>query len=59
LLVATDGLHAYAATAAIVEAAGSAALDDAARMLIALPRLPSGEVPDDIAVVLVRVISRP
>ena len=52
LLVATDGLHAYASTAAIVQAAGTATLDDAARRLIALPRLLSGEVPDDIAVVL-------
>lgn len=55
LLVATDGLHAYAPTAAIVEAAESVALEDAARKLIALPQLPSGEVPDDIAVVLVRI----
>lgn len=59
LLVATDGLHAYAPMAVIVEVARSAALDDAARKLIALPRLPSGEIPDDIAVVLVRIISRP
>ena len=59
LLVATDGLHAYAPMAAIVETARSAMLDHAARKLIALPRLRSGEVPDDIAVVLIRVISRP
>ena len=52
MLVATDGLHAYASTAAIGQAAGTATLDDAARRLIALPRLRSGEVPDDIAVVL-------
>lgn len=58
LLVATDGLYIYASTAAIVEAAGSAALEDAARKLIALPRLSNGEISDDIAVVLVRVISR-
>lgn len=59
MLVATDGLHAYAPMAVIVEVARSAALDDAARKLIALPRLPSGEIPDDIAVVLVPIISRP
>ena len=55
LLVATDGLHAYAPAAAIVEAARSVALDDAARKLIALSRLRSGDLPDDVAVVLVRI----
>lgn len=52
---AMRNLHTYAPTAAIVKVAKSVALDDAARKLVTLPRLPSGDAPDDIAVVLVRI----
>ncbi|MBX2796125.1 MAG: hypothetical protein KTR31_00610 [Myxococcales bacterium] len=53
LLVATDGLFGYARPAAIRAAASLRRLDDAARALVELVRLPSGDFMDDVAFVLV------
>jgi serine/threonine protein phosphatase PrpC len=54
LLVASDGLLRYAKPEAIARVAGGPDLAAAARELVALVRLPSGEVPDDVSVVLCR-----
>ena len=52
LLVATDGLFHYAAPDAICAAACSGEPQGAAEALLALVRLPSGAIQDDVAIVL-------
>lgn len=54
LLVASDGLWKYAPHAALARAARAPGLDDAARALLDLVRLPDGGLQDDVAIVLVR-----
>ncbi|HUQ01764.1 MAG TPA: hypothetical protein VM261_04675 [Kofleriaceae bacterium] len=57
LLVATDGLFAYARradVARVVTSAREGGLDAAMRALVALVRLPGGDLPDDVAIVLCR-----
>lgn len=54
LLVASDGLFRYAPADAIARVAAGPDLAAAVRELAALVRLPSGELPDDVAVVLCR-----
>ncbi|MHC4563676.1 MAG: protein phosphatase 2C domain-containing protein [Planctomycetota bacterium] len=54
LLVATDGLINYAPRDGICAAAQNADLRTAAEMLVNLPRLESGALPDDIGLVLCR-----
>lgn len=54
LLLASDGLWRYARPADIVAAARRTDLADAAAALLALVRLPSGGLPDDVAIVLAR-----
>lgn len=54
LLVASDGLWKYARPVDIAAAARLPDLADAAAALLALVRLPSGGLPDDVAIVLVR-----
>ncbi len=54
LLVASDGLWKYARPVDIAAAARLLDLADAAAALLALVRLPSGGLPDDVAIVLVR-----
>lgn len=55
LLVATDGLLSYASPTRITTVARQADLDQAARELTQLVRLPSGGLQDDVSVVLVRL----
>lgn len=55
LLVASDGLFAYAKRPDIVRLARQPNLEDAAKELTELVRLASGAVPDDVIVVLARV----
>ena len=57
LLVASDGLFRYAKPEAIARVAAGPDLAAAARELVELVRLPSGELPDDVAVVLCREIA--
>jgi hypothetical protein len=57
LLVASDGLFAYARRDDIVRVARQPDLAGAARDLVDLVRLASGEVPDDVTVVLGRARS--
>ncbi len=57
LLVASDGLLRYARPDAIARVATGPDLAAAARELVALVRLPSGEVPDDVAIVLCREVA--
>lgn len=57
LLVASDGLFKYAQPSDIARIATQVDLRAAASALIGLARLPSGGLQDDIAVVLVRIIS--
>ncbi|MCX5741996.1 MAG: serine/threonine protein phosphatase [Proteobacteria bacterium] len=57
VLVASDGLFRHARQADIVRIARGPDLDAAARALIALVRLPSGGLQDDVAVVLCRVMA--
>lgn len=52
-LLATDGLLKYAAQRFVAEAASGASLDACADQLLALPRLRSGQLPDDVAVILI------
>jgi serine/threonine protein phosphatase PrpC len=59
LLVASDGLLRHAPPEEIVRVASGPDLAAAARQLVALVRLPSGEVPDDIAIVLCREVATP
>jgi serine/threonine protein phosphatase PrpC len=54
LLAATDGLFGFARPERIAEVARGGDLDDAARELVRLVRLPSGGLQDDVGVVLVR-----
>ena len=54
LLVASDGLWKYAVRTRIAAAARGPDLHAAARSLVELTRLLSGQVPDDVAVVLCR-----
>lgn len=56
LLVASDGLLRYATPEAIARVASGPDLAAAARELVELVRLPSGEVPDDVALVLCREV---
>ncbi len=56
LLVASDGLFKYADPAAICAAARQESLDQAARDLVALVRLRSGSLPDDVSVLLCRIV---
>jgi serine/threonine protein phosphatase PrpC len=59
LLVASDGLLRHAPPDAIARVASGPDLAAAARELVALVRLPSGEIPDDVAIVLCREVARP
>ncbi len=52
-LLASDGLLKYAAQRFVAEAASGASLDACADQLLALPRLRSGQLPDDVAVILI------
>jgi PPM family protein phosphatase len=54
LLVASDGLIKYASQASIARIASGADLAFAAHALVDLVRLPSGELQDDISIVLCR-----
>jgi len=54
LLVASDGLLSYAKPADIARIAGGPDLQAAARALIGLVRLASGQLPDDVSIVLCR-----
>jgi serine/threonine protein phosphatase PrpC len=54
LLVASDGLLAYAKWADVIRIANGPDLSVAARALIDLVRLPSRALPDDVAVILCR-----
>jgi PPM family protein phosphatase len=54
LLVASDGLFSYAKRDDIVRLARGADLAEAAKAMIELVRLPSGQLPDDVSVVLCR-----
>lgn len=58
LLLGSDGLFRYASASEIARLARGVDLDRAARGLIDLVRLPSGDVPDDVTVVLVRAEPR-
>lgn len=53
LLIASDGLLKYAAQRFVAEAASGPTLDGSADELLALPRLRSGQLPDDVAVILI------
>jgi serine/threonine protein phosphatase PrpC len=57
LLVASDGLFKYTSAGAIANAARHSDLEVAAQTLIELVRYPSGELPDDISIVLVRAVA--
>lgn len=59
LLVASDGLLRHAPPEAIARVATGPDLTAAARELVGLVRMPSGEVPDDVAIVLCREIEAP
>lgn len=59
LLVASDGLFRHASAEAIARVASQPDLAAAARELVALARLPSGELPDDVAIVLCREATAP
>ncbi|MBS3764205.1 MAG: hypothetical protein KGZ25_12980, partial [Planctomycetes bacterium] len=59
LLVATDGLHRYAATETIRETAIRGALKGAVENLVELVRLPSGALQDDVAVILADIRCEP
>jgi hypothetical protein len=55
LFVATDGLLAYAPKSAVAESTcATTNLDEVARQLIDRLHLPSGDLMDDVALVLVR-----
>lgn len=54
LLVASDGLLRFANAVDIARIAGGPDLAIAARQLVELVRLPSGQVPDDVSIVLCR-----
>jgi serine/threonine protein phosphatase PrpC len=54
LLVASDGLLRYAPRASLVTVASDRDLDAAASQLVELVRLPSGELQDDVSIVLCR-----
>jgi serine/threonine protein phosphatase PrpC len=56
LLVASDGLLRYAKPDAIARVAGGADIEAAATQLVELVRFPSGELPDDVSVVLCREV---
>jgi PPM family protein phosphatase len=59
LLVASDGLLRFAPPEAIARVARGPDLATVARELARLVRLPSGEVPDDVAIVLCREAALP
>lgn len=52
LLLASDGLFNYAAPSEIASKVALKSIDEAARSLAELPRLPSGVFPDDVAILL-------
>ncbi len=54
LLVSSDGLWKYAPRARIIEHSLACDLEAAADRLVSLPRLRSGDLPDDVALVLAR-----
>lgn len=54
LLLATDGLAKYTSAERIVGVIRTTPLDDTPRTLIELVRPPSGRLPDDVAVIVVR-----
>jgi serine/threonine protein phosphatase PrpC len=58
LLLATDGLTKYASRTLVSQVAKSAEIISAASSLAELPRLRSGELPDDVAVALCRRAAR-
>lgn len=55
IVLATDGLFRYAPHEALEEAALLPDLEEAATLLVNLARLPTGALPDDIAVLLCRL----
>jgi serine/threonine protein phosphatase PrpC len=59
LLIASDGLLRHAPAGEIVRVASGPDLAAAARELARLARLPSGELPDDVAIVLCREAPAP
>lgn len=59
LLVASDGLLRHAPPEEIERVASGPDLAAAARQLVELVRLPSGEIPDDVALVLCREVATP
>jgi hypothetical protein len=59
LLMASDGLLRYARPADIARAARIPDLDVAATELVDLVRLPSGDLQDDVAIVLLRETLQP
>jgi serine/threonine protein phosphatase PrpC len=59
LMVATDGLIAYAQPEVLCEILAGGDLQAAARRLVASVQLPSGAFPDDVSVALVRGEWRP
>ena len=52
LLLATDGLFNYADIDHMIEIASGSDIEEAARRLADLPRLPNGEWPDDLGLIL-------
>ena len=56
LLVASDGLSRYASPRDVARVATGSDLDAAAHALVALVRLPTGALQDDVSVVLVRAV---
>jgi serine/threonine protein phosphatase PrpC len=58
LIVATDGLLAYARPERVTAAALAEDLDGAARALVQLVRLPGGGLQDDVGLILVRELTR-
>jgi len=56
LVVASDGLWRFAKAADIVRIVSGPDLESAARELLALVRLPSGQVHDDVSIVLCREV---
>jgi len=53
LLLATDGLFNYVSAEQVLAVAAQPSIDDAARQLADLPRLPNGDWPDDVGLIMV------
>jgi PPM family protein phosphatase len=59
ILIATDGLFKYAPVEPIIDTALLPDIEEAATRLADLARLPTGKLPDDIAIVLCRLPEEP